>query len=119
MTQLHSVKLWIFIFCVSSVISLEHYQDEILYKKLSDLKRSLKGHLFFRGSVDYESARSVHNGVCRYIFPLVIIKPRSTRDVSKAVLFAKENGIEISMRSGGHSYQCLGTKVSFFVHSIV
>ena len=41
-----------------------------------------------------------------------MVKPLSTQDVSVAVKFAVYYDLKISVRSGGHSYQCLGTKVS-------
>ena len=41
-----------------------------------------------------------------------MVKPLSTQDVSVAVKFAVYYDLKISVRSGGHSYQCLGTKVN-------
>ena len=43
---------------------------------------------------------------------MILVKPLSTQDVSVAVKFAVYYDLKISVRSGGHSYQCLGTKVS-------
>lgn len=97
--------------CVIASVRTLRRIDKDLTNRVTRLKKSLKGYVFLRGEIDYEEARAVHNGVCRHIFPLLIVKPRSTRDVSKTVLFAKKNGIEMSVRSGGHSFQCLGTKV--------
>ena len=67
--------------------------------------------MFLRGSPEYENARAVHNGACRNIFPLLIVKPRNSEDVSAIVTVAVKYGIELSVRSGGHSFQCQGTKV--------
>ena len=93
--------------CATSATVNRHQAYEIA--KL--LRPHLKGYVFLRGSPDYETARPVHNGLCKDIFPLMIIKPLSTEDVSKVVQTAAYYGVEISVRSGGHSYQCLGIKV--------
>ena len=81
------------------------------YQIAKELRRQIRGFVYFRGSPDYETARPVHNGLCRDIYPLLIVKPLDSKDVSYAVKIATKYGIEISVRSGGHSYQCLGIKV--------
>ena len=81
-----------------------------MLKKVQHLRDSIDGFVFTRGSPDYETSRPVHNGNCRGIYPLMIVRPKSTQDVSKAVRFAVSYGLEISVRSGGHSFQCQGTK---------
>lgn len=83
-----------------------------VYKFADELRASIRGYVFLRGSPDYETARPVHNGACRHIFPLVIVKPMNTDDVSATVRLAVYHGLELSVRGGGHSFQCLGTKVS-------
>ena len=82
-----------------------------VYQFADQLRASIKGYVFLRGSPDYETARPVHNGACRHIFPLVIVKPMNTDDVSATVRLATYHGLELSVRGGGHSFQCLGTKV--------
>lgn len=80
-------------------------RESITFDLANDLKKVIQ-YVFLRGSPDYELARPVHNGGCRHIFPLLIVKPLSTQDVSHAVKIAKAYGAELSVRSGGHSYQC-------------
>jgi len=41
-----------------------------------------------------------------HYLPKAIVRPRTHEDVVKAVLFAKENALPVSVRSGGHSYVC-------------
>ena len=89
------------------------------FEMVQELRDSIRGYVFFRGSPDYETARAVHNGACRNIFPLLILKPLETEDIAAAVRFAVKYGLEISVRSGGHSYQCLGTKVRQFQCTVV
>ena len=80
-------------------------RDSITFDLANDLKKVIQ-YVFLRGSPDYELARPVHNGGCRHIFPLLIVKPLNTQEVSHAVKIAKAYGAELSVRSGGHSYQC-------------
>lgn len=86
-------------------------REFVTFDVANELKKSIKGYIFLRGSPDYETARPVHNGACRFIFPLLIVKPLNTEDVATTVRIASKYGIELSVRSGGHSYQCTGTKV--------
>ncbi len=95
-------------------------QRDVAFDVANELKKSIEGYVFLRGSPDYEVARPVHNGACRFIFPLLIVKPLNTHDVATTVRTAVKYGIELSVRSGGHSYQCTGTKASRFlsIHSV-
>ena len=47
------------------------------------------------------------------------MKPLLTQDVAFVVRIANYYGLEISVRSGGHSYQCQGTKVNVFFQGCV
>ena len=74
----------------------------------------------------YEVWRAIHTPACCQK-PLLIHRPRSTRDVSRAlrsqkgkvvklndlmnVRFAQHANLEVSVRSGGHSYTCTSIKV--------
>ena len=50
----------------------------------------------------YEQARKVHNGLIDK-HPALIARCRGTADVRDAVVFARDSGLEISVRGGGHS----------------
>ena len=41
----------------------------------------------------------------------LIVKPRNSEDVAATVKISVKYNIELSVRSGGHSFQCQGTKV--------
>ena len=90
--------------------AIESKSDVYLIAKL--LRPQIQGYVFLRGSPDYETARPVHNGLCRNIYPLMIVKPLNSEDVANAVKMAVKFNLEISVRGGGHSYQCLGIKVT-------
>ena len=44
--------------------------------------------------------------LCDGILPLVVVRPHNATDVARAVAYASSQGLEISVRSGGHSYAC-------------
>ena len=77
-------------------------RDNVTFDLATDLKKAIRGYVFLRGSPDYETARPVHNGGCRHIYPLLIVKPLSTEDVASTVRLARQYGVELSVRSGGH-----------------
>ncbi len=81
---------------------------------------SLVGHVLHRcgfvGSIHtvrdeyYERFRPVENEACNVLFPLVIVRPVSTRDVAIGVKVAREMRVEMSVRSGGHGHSCNSIK---------
>ena len=58
------------------------------------------------GTSGFEKHRLVNNGLCNSIKPGLLVRPRTTKDVSTIVRVARRFGLEISVRSGGHSYTC-------------
>jgi len=63
---------------------------------------SLSGVVLQPGEDRYEAARRVHNGLIDKR-PALIVRCRGAADVSAAVGFARELGLEISIRGGGHN----------------
>jgi len=61
---------------------------------------------FFRGTDGYEAARraTVWNGLVPDRFPDVIVRARDAGDVVAAVRYARANGYQVGIRSGGHSW---------------
>ena len=68
----------------------------------------LRGELILPGDSDYEAARGVWNGSydCH---PALIVRCADVEDVREAVTFAREQGMTLSVRSGGHSIAGYGT----------
>src|SRR5439155_641305 len=62
---------------------------------------NLKGELIRRGAEHYEDARRVWNEMIDRK-PLMIVRCRGTQDVVQAVSFARDHGIPLSVRGGGH-----------------
>lgn len=66
------------------------------------LRAGLRGRVLTPGDDAYETARHGHNLVFDRR-PAVIVRPADAVDVSRAVLTARELGLEIAVKGGGHS----------------
>jgi FAD binding domain/Berberine and berberine like len=75
---------------------------------VEQLAPSFKGQLLREGDEGYEAARRVWNG-CFDRRPALIAQCGNVADVQAAVRFARENGLEVAVRGGGHSAQGFGT----------
>jgi FAD/FMN-containing dehydrogenase len=51
---------------------------------------------------DYDEARAIHNGLVDRR-PAVIVRAQTTDDVVAALAFARDAGLEVSVRGGGHN----------------
>jgi FAD/FMN-containing dehydrogenase len=69
---------------------------------LDALRRQLSGQVIVPGQAGYDSAREIFN-VMHDKRPAVVARCASSRDVSACVTFARRNGLELAVRSGGHS----------------
>ena len=66
------------------------------------LRSEFKDRVIAPGDPDYDKARTVfYGGVDKH--PAVIIKVADTNDVVRVVNLARESGLELAVRSGGHS----------------
>lgn len=66
------------------------------------LRDRLTGRALTPGDADYETLRTTHYGAPD-ARPVVIVRAASTSDVVLAVAAARESGLELAVRSGGHS----------------
>lgn len=71
-------------------------------KALDSLASSLSGDVLRPGTGDYDSARSIWNGMIDR-HPAVIARCRHVEDVVRAVGFARDNALPLAVRSGGHN----------------
>jgi FAD/FMN-containing dehydrogenase len=72
------------------------------------LRRSVAGRTLALGDPDYDAARRVFlGGFDRR--PAAIVRPVDAGDVASAVSLARETGLELAVRGGGHSYAGYGT----------
>lgn len=70
--------------------------------RLKSLATTFSGPLLRPGDDGYEQARQIHNGLIDKR-PALIARCRGTADVADAVVFARESGLEVSVRGGGHN----------------
>ncbi|HET8567653.1 MAG TPA: FAD-binding oxidoreductase [Candidatus Limnocylindria bacterium] len=72
------------------------------------VRASIRGRVIVPGDPDYDAARLVFNGgIDRR--PGVIVRAADADDVARVVTLARETGIELAVRSGGHSAAGHGT----------
>src|SRR4051794_20278354 len=70
---------------------------------LETLRTQLTGTVLTLGEAGYDVARSVWNGeIDRY--PAVVVRPAGPGDVATALAYAREAGLDVSVRGGGHNY---------------
>jgi FAD/FMN-containing dehydrogenase len=71
------------------------------------LAAALRGDLITPGDAGYDAARAVYNAMIDK-HPAAIARCRDTADVVACVKFAREHGVEIAIRGGGHNAAGLG-----------
>ena len=72
------------------------------------LREQVRGRVITAEDEGYDEARMVHNGMFDRR-PLAVVKAEQVADVIGAVNFARENGLDLSVRCGGHSGPGFGT----------
>ena len=69
---------------------------------VAELTGQVSGSVLVAQDVGYDAARAVHNGLIDRR-PALIVRCRTTSDVVAAIAFAYRNGLEVSIRGGGHN----------------
>jgi FAD/FMN-containing dehydrogenase len=69
--------------------------------KIEELKRDFKGEVLLPGDGAYESARRIWNAMIDKR-PAIIARSATRSDVVRAVNFARDNGLPLAVRGGGH-----------------
>lgn len=75
---------------------------------IDELCDQVRAEVFAAGDPGYDEARTVHNGMFDRR-PKVIIRAEQVADVIAGVNFARDNGLELAVRGGGHSAPGFGT----------
>jgi FAD/FMN-containing dehydrogenase len=75
---------------------------------LEAFEASLHGSIVLPGSPDYDVARQVHSAI-NDRRPALIVRAADANDVAKTVVLARESGLTLSVRGGGHSLAGYGT----------
>ena len=71
-------------------------------QKLNTFKTGFKGEIVVPGSAGYDAARTIWNAMIDR-HPAVIARCATTADVVRAVHFARETGLVLAVRGGGHN----------------
>lgn len=62
----------------------------------------IRGQVLKPNDAGYDAARTIRNGMIDR-HPALIVRPAGTRDVADTVTFARERGLVLSIRGGGHN----------------
>ena len=76
--------------------------------KLDRLREQVRGRVTAPGDEGYDEARGVFNGMIDKR-PAVVVRAESAGDVVAAVNFARDAGLDLAVRGGGHSVPGFGT----------
>jgi hypothetical protein len=68
------------------------------------LDDALRGQVVLPSDSDYTTTKGLFNARFADSTPAAVISVKSTGDVQKAVAFAADHDVKITVRSGGHSY---------------
>src|SRR6266436_6462248 len=72
------------------------------------LRDQVRGQVVTAADDGYDEARAVHNGMFDRR-PLAVLFAEQVGDIIAGVNFARENGLELAIRNGGHSGPGFGT----------
>ena len=90
------------------VVHEEALIDTLAAGAVRALEEGLIGSVIRPGDDEYEQARRVWNAAVDKV-PALIVRPHDAADVILAVNFARDRGLPIAVRSGGHSMAGYGT----------
>jgi FAD/FMN-containing dehydrogenase len=77
-------------------------------EQLGDLRTRVRAHIITETDPEYDAARAVYNGSIDKR-PLAIVRVGQVADVIGTVAFARETGLDLAIRGGGHSAPGFGT----------
>lgn len=75
---------------------------------LDSLREQVRGLVIAPEDADYEAARAVFNGMVDK-HPAAVVRVAQVADVRSSVNFARDNGLDVAIRGGGHSAPGFGT----------
>jgi FAD/FMN-containing dehydrogenase len=75
---------------------------------VEELRGRTSGQVITEDDPGYDEARAVHNAMIDKR-PSVVVRPTEVADVIAAVNHARENGLDLAVRGGGHSVPGFGT----------
>jgi FAD/FMN-containing dehydrogenase len=88
----------------TEMMKATHLSDDVI----AALRQKLRGDLILPGDPQYETARKVYNAMIDK-HPALIVRPVDVADVSSAVNFGCDHGLDIAVRGGSHNGPGFGT----------
>jgi FAD/FMN-containing dehydrogenase len=82
--------------------SVNQSENRMLEELLSKLSADLRGSVITPVSDEYQIARKVYNGMIDRR-PAAIVRCVDVADVTAAVNFARQDGLTVAIRGGGHN----------------
>jgi FAD/FMN-containing dehydrogenase len=83
-------------------MTISNRSNSLTAPSISELRSLFNGRVIAPGDTDYEKARTVfYGGIDSH--PAAIIRVANAGDVARVVSLARETGVELAIRSGGHS----------------
>lgn len=76
---------------------------QVIDARTEGLREGFDGEVLVGGDRGYDDARALFNGSIDRR-PAVIARCRTTQDVARSIAFAREQGLEMAVRGGGHSF---------------
>jgi FAD/FMN-containing dehydrogenase len=83
-------------------------EDQVSQQTIEELRSQVRAPLLTPGDAGYDEARAVHNGMFDKR-PALIVRAEQVADVMAAVNFARDAGLDLSIKGGGHSAPGFGT----------
>ncbi|MEM9488604.1 MAG: FAD-dependent oxidoreductase, partial [Myxococcota bacterium] len=77
-------------------------QPQLPAEALEQLKSTFLGHIMTPDQAGYEDARHVYNGMIDK-HPALIARCHSAADIADALALARDRGLEVAVRGGGHN----------------
>lgn len=79
------------------------FENKVATNIASELRALVEGQVIMPNDDEYDTSRTTfYGGIDRH--PAVVVRPANAVDVSRVVVFARENNMELAIRSGGHSF---------------
>ncbi|TDD90283.1 FAD-binding oxidoreductase [Saccharopolyspora karakumensis] len=75
---------------------------------IEQLREQVRGPVITPPDAGYEAARRVHNAMID-LHPAAVVRCANAGDARAAVAFARQNGVDLAVRGGGHSVPGFGT----------
>jgi FAD/FMN-containing dehydrogenase len=89
------------------IATLEGGRRLVAREALEQLDREIEGTVSLPGDPAYQEATLIWNAAVSKQ-PAVVVRPASAQDVARVLAFVREDGLELSVRGGGHNIAGLG-----------